>query len=249
MQRTHNKCILQLLHTIKYHNVYLLYFFRYIQLAKLESNVRSQDFFSVLAFISQNPIGVSIVWDFTRYDSSHKRHKLSLTELIQWKLKHADVTWKHDSSVLLVLLSISFVHFNSYEVPFPWRMQFSLYMQPMSFDFSDKSFWSSVWHYTSMCTFNSLQYLDSILFAHDIMGEQNVPFKATPRVYLPIILFPVSFLIHICDLGYFIQWSDWLWAGWLAFNKCFSCSQNVDTSSGTRTASCKILWVVFIGYL
>jgi len=39
---------------------------RYIQFAKDESNVRSQDFITVMAYISMNPIGVPIVWDFVR---------------------------------------------------------------------------------------------------------------------------------------------------------------------------------------
>jgi hypothetical protein len=52
--------------TYTYDKTLYISFFSYIQLATSESNVRSQDFFSVLAYISQNPIGVPIVWDFVR---------------------------------------------------------------------------------------------------------------------------------------------------------------------------------------
>ncbi|KAJ4438254.1 hypothetical protein ANN_14193, partial [Periplaneta americana] len=36
----------------------------YIELSKNETNVRSQDYFTVLSFISHNPVGTPIVWDF-----------------------------------------------------------------------------------------------------------------------------------------------------------------------------------------
>lgn len=52
--------------TYTYDIILYISFFSYIQLAMSESNVRSQDFFTVLAYVSQNPVGMSIVWDFVR---------------------------------------------------------------------------------------------------------------------------------------------------------------------------------------
>lgn len=39
---------------------------RYLNYAKDESLIRSQDFFSVLGYIASNPVGSAIVWDFYR---------------------------------------------------------------------------------------------------------------------------------------------------------------------------------------
>lgn len=39
---------------------------RYIEFAKDESNVRSQDYFTVLTYIARNPVGRGLVWDWIR---------------------------------------------------------------------------------------------------------------------------------------------------------------------------------------
>ena len=39
---------------------------RFLGLAKNESNVRSQDYFTVLSYISYNPTGNPLVWNFIR---------------------------------------------------------------------------------------------------------------------------------------------------------------------------------------
>lgn len=39
---------------------------RYIEFAKSESNVRSQDYFTVLTYIARNPVGRGLVWDWIR---------------------------------------------------------------------------------------------------------------------------------------------------------------------------------------
>ncbi len=39
--------------------------YRYLDLAKTDK-VRSQDYFTVLEYISANPVGLPIVWDFVR---------------------------------------------------------------------------------------------------------------------------------------------------------------------------------------
>mgnify|MGYP002715736821 CR=1 FL=1 len=43
-----------------------LYHDRYLELAKNETYVRSQDYFQVLGYISSNPVGNPIVWKFYR---------------------------------------------------------------------------------------------------------------------------------------------------------------------------------------
>ncbi|GLG95614.1 Aminopeptidase N, partial [Gryllus bimaculatus] len=53
---------------------------RFIELAKDESNVRSQDFFSVLSSISSNPIGSSIVWDFVRSEWEYLVDRFTLND-------------------------------------------------------------------------------------------------------------------------------------------------------------------------
>ena len=44
---------------------------RFVNLAKNESYVRSQDFFSALSYIAGNPVGNNIVWDFLRSEWSY----------------------------------------------------------------------------------------------------------------------------------------------------------------------------------
>ncbi|XP_048762432.2 glutamyl aminopeptidase-like [Ostrea edulis] len=41
---------------------------RYLEYAKKENMVRSQDFFTVVQYISQNPVGNKLVWDWIRYN-------------------------------------------------------------------------------------------------------------------------------------------------------------------------------------
>ncbi len=41
-------------------------FVRYLEYAKDDTYVRSQDYFAVLEYISQNPVGLPIVWDYIR---------------------------------------------------------------------------------------------------------------------------------------------------------------------------------------
>ncbi|GFG31124.1 hypothetical protein Cfor_00773 [Coptotermes formosanus] len=53
---------------------------RYIQFAKIESNVRSQDFISVLAYVSMNPVGVPIVWDFVRGEWQYLVDRFTLND-------------------------------------------------------------------------------------------------------------------------------------------------------------------------
>ena len=51
--------------TISY--IYLIQFslcFRYIDYAKNETNVRSQDYFTVLTYIARNPVGRPLVWNW-----------------------------------------------------------------------------------------------------------------------------------------------------------------------------------------
>ena len=40
--------------------------YRYIEYAKNETLVRSQDYFYVLTYIARNPVGRAIVWDWIR---------------------------------------------------------------------------------------------------------------------------------------------------------------------------------------
>jgi hypothetical protein len=47
-------------------------FYRYIEMAKNETLVKRQDFFSVLNFLAYNPEGNPIVWGFYRYMYSTK---------------------------------------------------------------------------------------------------------------------------------------------------------------------------------
>lgn len=42
---------------------------RYLNIAMDESIIRSQDYFTVLAYIANNPKGEQLVWDFYRYNS------------------------------------------------------------------------------------------------------------------------------------------------------------------------------------
>nr|CAD7433373.1 unnamed protein product [Timema monikensis] len=51
---------------------------RYIEYAKDESNVRSQDFFTVLHFIASNPVGNPIVWDFIRSEWEYLTGRFTL---------------------------------------------------------------------------------------------------------------------------------------------------------------------------
>nr|CAD7448211.1 unnamed protein product [Timema bartmani] len=50
----------------------------YIEYAKDESNVRSQDFFTVLHFIASNPVGNPIVWDFIRSEWEYLTGRFTL---------------------------------------------------------------------------------------------------------------------------------------------------------------------------
>lgn len=53
---------------------------RYIELSKNESNVRSQDFFTVIAFISYNPIGNPVAWDFLRSEWEYLVDRFTLND-------------------------------------------------------------------------------------------------------------------------------------------------------------------------
>lgn len=57
---------LKLIYGLAYvNNVTLLS--RLLELAKDESVVRGQDYFTVLQYISVNPTGTNLVWDWVRY--------------------------------------------------------------------------------------------------------------------------------------------------------------------------------------
>ena len=43
-----------------------LSFPRYLEYCRDESKIRSQDFFSTLGYIADNPVGNSLVWDWVR---------------------------------------------------------------------------------------------------------------------------------------------------------------------------------------
>ncbi|KAK6629881.1 hypothetical protein RUM43_003702 [Polyplax serrata] len=51
---------------------------RYVELSKNETNVRSQDYFSVLGYISSNPVGNPIVWKFYRNEWPYLVKRFSL---------------------------------------------------------------------------------------------------------------------------------------------------------------------------
>ncbi|XP_069668648.1 aminopeptidase A-like isoform X2 [Periplaneta americana] len=53
---------------------------RYIELSKNETNVRSQDYFTVLSFISHNPVGTPIVWDFIRDEWQYLVDRFTLND-------------------------------------------------------------------------------------------------------------------------------------------------------------------------
>jgi len=53
---------------------------RFVNLAKNESYVRSQDFFSALSYIAGNPVGNSIVWDFLRSEWNYLVDRFTLND-------------------------------------------------------------------------------------------------------------------------------------------------------------------------
>ena len=53
---------------------------RFVNLAKNESYVRSQDFFSALSYIAGNPVGNNIVWDFLRSEWSYLVDRFTLND-------------------------------------------------------------------------------------------------------------------------------------------------------------------------
>lgn len=53
---------------------------RFVQMAKNESNVRSQDYFSALRYISYNPVGTPIVWDFLQSEWSYLVDRFGLND-------------------------------------------------------------------------------------------------------------------------------------------------------------------------
>ena len=53
---------------------------RFVNLAKNESFVRSQDFFSALSYIAGNPVGNSIVWDFLRSEWNYLVDRFTLND-------------------------------------------------------------------------------------------------------------------------------------------------------------------------
>ncbi|PSN55624.1 hypothetical protein C0J52_04058 [Blattella germanica] len=53
---------------------------RYLELSKNESNVRSQDFFTLLSYISSNPVGTPIVWDFVRNEWQYLVDRFTLND-------------------------------------------------------------------------------------------------------------------------------------------------------------------------
>lgn len=53
---------------------------RYIQLAANEENVRRQDYFTLLGYISSNPIGQSLVWDYVREEWSQLVERFGINE-------------------------------------------------------------------------------------------------------------------------------------------------------------------------
>ncbi|XP_052129987.1 glutamyl aminopeptidase [Frankliniella occidentalis] len=55
---------------------------KYIQIAKDESVIRSQDYFTVLSYIAENPKGVQLVWDFYRIEYKYLLDRFSLNDRI-----------------------------------------------------------------------------------------------------------------------------------------------------------------------
>lgn len=51
---------------------------RYIEYAMDENKIRSQDFFSVLTYIADNPVGNALVWDFTRANWEYMVNRFGL---------------------------------------------------------------------------------------------------------------------------------------------------------------------------
>jgi glutamyl aminopeptidase len=66
--------------------VYLLNPFRYLEYAKREDMVRSQDFFTVVQYIAQNPVGNKLVWDWIRSNWDYLVGRYSTKHQIQSKL-------------------------------------------------------------------------------------------------------------------------------------------------------------------
>lgn len=57
---------------------YYFYCCRYVEYAKNETYVRSQDYFQVLGFISNNPVGNPIVWKFFRNEWPYLVNRFTL---------------------------------------------------------------------------------------------------------------------------------------------------------------------------
>ncbi|KAL3859955.1 hypothetical protein ACJMK2_010134, partial [Sinanodonta woodiana] len=52
---------------------------RYLEDTKNETKVRSQDFFSVIIYIASNPVGISLVWNWVRYNWEYLVNRFSLS--------------------------------------------------------------------------------------------------------------------------------------------------------------------------
>jgi len=53
---------------------------RFLNLAKNESNVRSQDYFAVLSYVSSNPVGNTIVWNFLQTEWNYLVDRFTLND-------------------------------------------------------------------------------------------------------------------------------------------------------------------------
>ena len=72
---------------------------RFLGLAKNESNVRSQDYFTVLSYISYNPTGNPLVWNFIRSEWPYllDRKRCSPSWKKMERLKNLRKNWREDS--------------------------------------------------------------------------------------------------------------------------------------------------------
>lgn len=49
-----------------YNDFWFFFVFRYLEYCKDPEKILSQDFFTVVTYISQNPVGNSVTWDWVR---------------------------------------------------------------------------------------------------------------------------------------------------------------------------------------
>lgn len=92
----------------------LLYFFfcRLLELAKNETLVRRQNYFTLLRFMSSNPVGNAIVWDFYRTEYPYLVNRFTLNDRYFGRII-VDITADFSTKDKLAEVRITFTNYEN----------------------------------------------------------------------------------------------------------------------------------------